>query len=264
MEDAIPQQDLEALRREKYDGRKDADMSADIARLASGEPLAYVIGHIPFLGVSLDLFSHPLIPRPETEWWAEELITYINTKNSTIYDTVSPSRPLRVLDLCAGSGAIGLALLKHCPNVHVSFGELMEEHEAVIRKSMTRNGLDASCAEIRIGDLFTPFANERFDIIATNPPYIPSARKLEASVKSYEPNEALFAGADGLDLIKRIAHEASTHIHEKGELWMECDISNIDKASELVIDGGASYTKIRTDQYKRPRLLMAYYEHASG
>jgi release factor glutamine methyltransferase len=253
MEIDIPLQDIESLRREKYAGDKNADMSADMKRLAAGEPLAYIIGHIPFLGMSLNLFSRPLIPRPETEWWTEELATYIG------------ERPLRVLDLCAGSGAIGLALLKLCPNVQVSFGERMEEHEAVIRKNIQTNGLDVSRAEIRIGDLFAPYLDLRnpdidtFDILATNPPYIPTTHTLDASVTNFEPHGALYAGDDGLSIIRRILRDAPTHLNPKGEVWMECDISNIDQASVLAMDAGASYTKIRTDQYQRPRLLVAYY-----
>jgi len=95
----IPREDIEALRREKYAGAKDANMYDDLVRLAHGEPLAYVIGTQPFLGLTLHLDSHPLIPRPETEWWTELLIAHIGTKK------------LSVLDLCAGSGAVGLAVL---------------------------------------------------------------------------------------------------------------------------------------------------------
>ena len=271
-------EDVDALVREKYgNDREAAGLADDIARLAGGEPLAYVIGHIPFMGLSLDLFSHPLIPRPETEWWTELLINHLNEislkKEKTLFSTTvvnkvsyeekqetkDTPREIRVLDLCAGSGAIGLAVLKHCPNTHISFGERMEEHDAVIRKNIKDNDLDAARADIRIGDLCAPFVGERFDLIASNPPYIPTKRTLEASVVAFEPPEALFAGADGLNIIRRICSDASLFLNPGGEMWMECDISNIEQASALAIEGGASYTKIRTDQYGRPRLLVAYY-----
>ena len=135
----------------------------------------------------------------------------------------------------------------------------MEEHEAVIRKNIEKNELDAARADIRIGDLFAPFADERFDLIATNPPYIPNTRKLEGSVADFEPSEALYAGQDGLSIINRICKDAPNYLNERGELWMECDIDNIEQASAKAIEDGASYTKIRTDQYQRPRLLVAYY-----
>lgn len=240
-------QDIALLRREKYNDDSAVDLTEDIERLRAGEPLAYVIGHIPFYGLSLSLDSRPLIPRPETEWWTEKVVERIG------------EAPLRALDLCAGSGAIGLALLKHCPQVHVSFGELRKEHTELIKTNLERNNLDATRATIHFGDLFAPFAGERFDLIVTNPPYIPEARELEQSVKDYEPSEALFAGADGLQVISQIAKEASAHLHPSGELWMECDIANIEKAKALLTDGGAQEVSLFNDQYERPRVLVAYY-----
>jgi release factor glutamine methyltransferase len=238
--------DSEALIREKYSGDLGAKgVAEDIARLASGEPLAYVIGNIPFLELTITLDSHPLIPRPETEWWTEELITHIG------------ERTVSLLDMCAGSGAIGLAVLKHCPNARVSFGELVPEHADTIRKNIAINNLDASRTEIRTGNLFTPFASERYDFIATNPPYIPTSRTLDTGVTTHEPAEALFSGADGLDIIRVILKEAPAHLTEHGELWMECDISNIADAQNLALEGFEK-ADIRTDQYGRERLLVAH------
>lgn len=238
--------DVEALIREKYAGDPGAKgVAEDLARLNSGEPLAYVIGNIPFLGLTILLDSKPLIPRPETEWWTEELIKHIS------------ERAVSLLDLCAGSGAIGLAVLKHCPNVRVSFGELVPEHAQTIQKNIEVNGLDASRADIRIGNLFVPFVHERYDVIATNPPYIPETRMLDTRVTAHEPHEALFAGADGLDSIRSIAEEAPTHLTGTGELWMECDISNIGIAQELALKN-FTQADIRTDQYGRERVLVAH------
>jgi len=92
------------LLRDKYGGDPKADLTQDIARLDAGEPLAYVIGWIPFLGLTIRLDSHPLIPRPETEWWTEELIAHLK---DLFGDT-----PFRLLDMCAGSGAIGFKCFK--------------------------------------------------------------------------------------------------------------------------------------------------------
>lgn len=234
--------EIEQLLREKPHASKE-----DVARLEAGEPLAYVIGHQPFLGLSIGLASRPLIPRPETEWWAEELAARIKNEKLT------------ALDLCAGSGAVGLALLAHCPAVRVSFGELVPEHVEQIKENLEANSLDAGRADVRQGDLFAPFAGERFDIIAVNPPYIPEPRELDASVTEFEPHEALFSGEDGLEVIRRIAAEASSYMNEGGELWMECDVDNVEEAGRLLLEGGATYTKIRIDPYGRPRLAVAYY-----
>lgn len=239
------------LLRDKYADIPSSAYETDLARLASGEPLAYVIGWMPFLGLRIRLDSKPLIPRPETEWWAEELLKRIEERHG--------DNPFHLLDLCAGSGAIGLAVLARFPTARVSFGELDPAHVALIRENIRENGLDESRADVRSGDLFVPFAGERFDVIATNPPYIPSTRTLDASVLDHEPAIALFSEEDGLGLIRRIATESAQHLLPKGELWMECDESNAAIAAELVSAGGASSADMRTDQYGRPRIVMGYY-----
>lgn len=233
----VSRADVEALYREKPDASV-----KDVERLKEGEPLAYVIGHIPFLGLSINLSSRPLIPRPETEWWAEMLCAHLE------------ERAVSVLDLCAGSGAIGLSVLARCPNATVFFGERKEEHLADIRRSLAGNNLDASRADIRSGDLFAPFEGKRFDFIAANPPYVPATRALPPEVVEYEPPEALFAGENGFAVIRRILEAAPLYLLPGGELWLECDIANIEKARAMVPKG-----TIHTDPYGRPRLLVAYY-----
>jgi len=239
--------ELELLIRDKYEGDAGRVTTEDAERLASGEPLAYVISWLPFLGVRVYLDSHPLIPRPETEWWAEMLIKKIG------------SSVVRVLDLCAGSGAIGLAILKHCPNAHVTFSELDAEHLKSVEKSIRENKLDAARATVVSGDLFENLAGEKFDLIACNPPYIPEGRELERSVTDFEPSKALFSGTDGLDLIRRIASEVPHHLTTGGSLWLEADIANIEEAQRLLTAHGAKQTDIRNDLYGRPRLVVAYY-----
>lgn len=244
--------DLEALVQDKYDGDASKVTEEDKERLAAGVPLAYVIGWIPFHGLRVDLSSRPLIPRPETEWWTEELIAHLRERYG--------STPFRALDLCAGSGAIGLSILHAFPNTHISFGELVPKHVEQIRKNIEENELDAARVDIRASDLFSAFAGETWDVIVSNPPYIPEARKVELdqSVIEHEPHEALFAGLDGLAFIRRIMKEAPAHLAQ-GELWLECDISNIETARDLAAGAGATHTAIRTDQYGRPRVLVSYF-----
>ena len=238
-------EDIRALVRDKYDGDETADLSADIERLAAGEPLAYVIGWIPFLGLRISLDSHPLIPRTETEYWVEQLIAHLNERFG--------DRPFRLLDLCAGSGAIGLAVMKSFPHAKVVFAEIDPAHKAQIEENACANELSAP--EVRSGDLFAPLEGERFDVIATNPPYVPEGRALEKSVAAYEPSTALFAGSDGLALIRRIAAGAPAHLCKEGELWMECDSEHADAVLELV----PTWAAIHEDQYGRPRYVVSYY-----
>jgi len=233
------------------------------------EPDAYVIGWQPFLGLKIYLDSRPLIPRPETEWWTEQLlVTLVSRESAEPFSVVGlglaarsatengsvDERRLRFLDLCAGSGAIGCAALARLPNAQVYFGEIDPAHEATILKNINENNLDASRANIRIGDLFEPFGDIRFDVIAANPPYIPSCRTLPASVADYEPAIALRSGCDGLDVIRRIARELPQRLAEDGEAWIEIDSPSTEAASGLFTAQGLT-AEILTDQYDEPRVL---------
>lgn len=238
------------LLEEKYGGDASAEgFEADQRRLASGEPAAYVIGWQPFLGLGIRLDSRPLIPRPETEWWTELLLTKLS-KGEPVGDG-----SFRMLDLCAGSGAIGCAALAKLPHARVYFGEIDAAHGPTIRATIETNGLDSARADVRIGDLFEPFGALRFDVIAANPPYIPSGRKLPASVARHEPARALYAGADGLDIIRRILTELPKRLTPNGTAWLE-----LDSAQALVAKGHADAAGLRsdlhTDQYGESRLLV--------
>ncbi len=247
---------------EKYDGKETSAYKADVQRLASGEPLAYVIGYQPFLGLNIYLDSKPLIPRPETEWWTEELITVMRkvwpawlVQDRRPEDFPKGGDEFRFLDLCAGSGAIGCAVLKNVPNAQVYFGEIDDAHEATILKNIRENNLDESRADIRIGDLFEPFADIQFDIIAANPPYIPSSRVLPSSIADHEPPLAFFAGEDGLEVIRRITIELPKHLATGGVAWVECDSAHAAAACALFTGQGLK-AEIRTDQYDAPRVLV--------
>jgi len=248
-------------------------------------PEAYQYGWQPFLGLTMYLDSRPLIPRPETEWWTEKLLAHVGTSDvqgtsdvlqsaaGSIFSAtdcpkaklepegVEKTTPLRFLDLCAGSGAIGCAALKMLPNAKVYFGEIDPAHEATILKNIRENNLDEKRADIRIGNLFTPFTGEQFDIIAANPPYIPEDRVLDPSVADYEPTLALRAGADGLALIRRIASALPAHLAPVGEAWIECDSAHAEAARELFVAQGLA-AEVMRDQYDAPRVIVVH--HAPG
>ncbi len=260
---------------EKYGGDANAvGFKEDCVRLALGEPVAYVIGWQPFLGLKIYLDSHPLIPRPETEWWTEQLLSEIGTelsahRQSTKWERSGPlgqvlrpfsTSPARVsrfqfLDLCAGSGAIGCATLQMLPDAEVYFGELDAQHEATILKNIRENNLDGTRAQVKIGDLFAPFGDMTFDVIATNPPYIPESRELPESVARYEPALALHASADGLGIIRRIAEELPNRLTEDGIAWIECDSAHAETACALFTAQGLT-AEIRTDQFGKSRVIV--------
>ncbi|MCR4276101.1 MAG: peptide chain release factor N(5)-glutamine methyltransferase [Candidatus Parcubacteria bacterium] len=273
------------LLEEKYSGIETPEYEADKKRLASGEPLAYVIGWQPFLGLKIYLDSKPLIPRPETEWWTEELVAVMKKVWPSVAkgpeDFLKDGNEFRFLDLCAGSGAIGCAALAKLPDAQVYFGEIDPAFEATILKNIRENKLDlptgrqaTSRADVRIGDLFEPFAtnfscpysdlekwkyscggNMQFDIIAANPPYVPADRVLPPSVAEYEPAGALRAGEDGLDIIRRIALDLPKHLKKDGQAWIECDRAHAAEARTLFQEQGFS-AEIRNDQYGKPRIIV--------
>ena len=249
---------------EKYGGQKTPGFEEDGKRLQAGEPLAYIIGWQPFLGLKIYLDNRPLIPRPETEWWVEKLMGEAGAIFSATGCSKAEPEPegakksLRrpaLLDLCAGSGTIGCVALKMLSNTIVYFGEIDPAHKSTIEKNIRENGLDESRADIRIGDLFEPFKGLIFDIIAVNPPYIPSHRALPESISRYEPAKALYAGEDGLDLIRRIAKDLPNYLAKGGQAWIECDSEHAEAAGDLFKSTGMQ-AKIHTDLYGRPRLLV--------
>jgi release factor glutamine methyltransferase len=184
---------------------------ADCARLEAGTPLAYLIGHVPFLGTKISLTSRPLIPRPETEFWVEKII-----------DRIGAEKPdSRILDLCAGSGCIGVAILHTLPETQVDFAEIDSSHHSTIAENIKQNGINASRAHVFDGNLFEN-CTATYDYILSNPPYIdPALDRAEKSVREHEPHLALYGGTDGLELITRIITESVAHLTPHGVLVLE-------------------------------------------
>ncbi|MHB8652053.1 MAG: peptide chain release factor N(5)-glutamine methyltransferase [Minisyncoccota bacterium] len=201
---------------EKYAGNETEDFVADVARLTAGEPLAYVIGHIPFLNVTIDLSHRPLIPRTETEHWVGEAIRKCMRRGLW---------PRRILDLFSGSGCIGIALARAFPDAQVDLGEYDTDLLAQIEKNIILNNIDARRTRIIQTDVFSHIT-DTYDYIFANPPYIPLYHKyktVEQSVRVFEPEMALYGGEDGLKYIKKLITKAPDHLALGGTLFVEFD-----------------------------------------
>ena len=172
---------------------------------AQGEPVQYILRSAYFMGLKFYVDNRVLIPRQDTETLVESVIV-------ALHEFPEPD----VLDLCAGSGAIGLSVKTLLPSANVTLADISKDALDVVRKNAHELNVDA---DIRCGDLFKAVGRDRFDLIVSNPPYIPRAdlAALQREVLR-EPMLALDGGADGLDIYRRIAAEAGEHLNPGGFL----------------------------------------------
>ncbi len=239
---------------EKYNGKLTKSAKKDIERLKRGEPLDYIIGFTEFLGCKIDLSKKPLIPRPETEFLVEKAINEdLRFKN---YD-------LRILDLFSGSGCIGIAVLKHIKNSHVTFADSEKNALEQIKINARINFPDMTDAkrfEFILSDVFgNILKNKKFDYIFANPPYIPESRKnkVQKSVLEYEPKEALFGGREGLLYIRKFLAKAKNFLNPAGKIYMEFDSIQKNKIEKLLKKYRYKNYEFQKDQFGKFRYLSA-------
>lgn len=231
---------------EKYNGNESPAFLDDLARLKHGEPLAYIIGYTPFLEARIYLDSQPMIPRVETEYWI----------TMALKDMVNKApQGARVLDLCAGSGCIGVAALMSLSDITVDFVEKDVRHHDTIKRNLFENNIDATRARILGGDLFSQ-VDAKYDYILTNPPYINPALsdRMDDSVRVHEPNSALFGGKDGLSLIHRIIADAYTYLMPYGHLYIEHEPEQTKAVHTAAREQGYHGITAFRDQYDVERL----------
>lgn len=226
------------LLEEKYGGVESEAFLEDVQKLEAGVPLAYLIGHISFLSTTIYLDSRPLIPRPETEYWVEKAIAEINER-----------AVVRVLDLCAGSGCIGVAVLKDT-DAHVDFVEIDPVHHETIKKNARENGIEEGRYSIFGGSLFGNIKGT-YDLILTNPPYIDPKKieRTQTEVLQHEPHKALFGGANGSEYLERILAEAPQYLTPRGVLYIEHEPEH----TSLINHSTFAESKTFKDQFGTPR-----------
>ncbi|MGA9525540.1 MAG: peptide chain release factor N(5)-glutamine methyltransferase [Myxococcaceae bacterium] len=218
-----------------------------IERRSSGEPTHYLTGHREFYGRTFKVDPRVLIPRPETELLVEAVLR-----------EVPKEAPARLLDLCVGSGAVAVTLAAERPQASVWATDLSPDAVAVSRENAEALGVGARVT-IREGDLFSPLPpGVRFDALASNPPYIRSSDigTLQAEVQR-EPHLALDGGADGLDLIRRIAREGQSWVKGGGRLAMEIGEEQGDAVKRLLEETGWVDVSVEKDLARLDRLVLA-------
>ena len=184
-------------------------------RRLAGEPVAYLIGEWEFYGLPLDISRDVLVPRADSEVLAGRAIELART--------VTPESA-KVLDLCCGSGCIGLAIAAHVPTAKVTLCDISEEALKISRQNIRRNGLGGRVITLAGNALEAPpSVLWECDVIVCNPPYIRSneMQELEDSVRLYEPRLALDGGFDGLDFYRSVAEKWKRNLKVGGHLLFE-------------------------------------------
>ena len=211
-----------------------------VQRRLAGEPVAYIIGEWEFYGLSLDISRDVLIPRLDTELLAERGI--LKARES--------GEGARVLDLCAGSGCVGLAIASNAPECRVVLGELSEGALRVCKQNVRRNELNARVTCLSVNALENPSSTLwDFDAIVCNPPYIPTVdiEALDVSVRDYEPRMALDGGKDGLDYYRAIAAKWKPALRLGGTLIFEVGVGQAGAVEDILEENGYEDIKILPD-----------------
>lgn len=201
-------------------------------------PLQHITGHQEFMGLDFEVNEHVLIPRQDTEILVEEAALIIRGDNPCI----RARKTWKVLDLCCGSGAIGVSLARICGNIKVTAADYSADALAVAQRNAAANRVKI---KFRHGDLFGAVGSRRYDMIVSNPPYIKSHMIpiLQDEVKIHEPMMALDGGEDGLIFYRKIVDQAASHLRKNGVLMFEIGHDQAEEVSQLIQDTG-KFTKV--------------------
>ncbi len=218
-----------------------------VERRRIGEPIQYITGETEFYGLPFRVTPDVLIPRPETEHLVEKVI-----------ELAASVREPRMVDVGAGSGAIAIALAHALHKASVTAIDLSDPALSIARENAQRNGV---FNRIRFlpGDLLSPVAEERFDIVVSNPPYVPERDRasLAVEVRDHEPALALFAGSDGLEVYRRLIPAAFDVLTPGGFLALEIGFGQSDFIRALLTDSGFDTIEFTPDFQGIPRVAIS-------
>jgi release factor glutamine methyltransferase len=216
-----------------------------LARRARHEPIQYITGQQEFFGLTLRVTPDVLIPRPETEHLVEAALARIPPDQIT-------DQPTRILDVGTGSGAIAIAIAAHRPHAAVTAVDLSPAALAVARVSAATHHVAIRFIE---SDLLAALPNENFDLIVSNPPYVPTSDQLEPQVRDFEPHAALFAGESGLDIYRRLIPQAHHALAPNG--WLLMEIGHGQQPSLTQLLAGWRNLTLLPDLQGIPRVVIA-------
>ena len=225
-------------------------MYAAVRRLMDGEPLAYVLGRWEFYGLDLIVTPDVLIPRDDT----------CAVTDLAVSQALFLGKSPRILDLCTGSGCIGLAIAKRVQDARVTLADISPQALAIAKKNATMHKLTGRVSSLQVNALEAPSAFlGKFDMIVSNPPYI-TTREMEElphSVKDYEPHLALHGGEDGLVFYRAIAKNFSAALKPGGYLCFEFGMGQGDDVCAILEANGYTILERSRDYNDRERAVLA-------
>lgn len=222
--------------------------SAAIKRRQDGEPVAYILGQQGFWSLDLEVASHTLIPRPDTELLVETALQLI------------PATPADVLDLGTGTGAIALALASERPAWQITGVDRVPEAVALAARNGSR--LQLANAQFIESNWFAALSGQRYQLIVSNPPYIAADdQHLGQGDVRFEPSSALVAGQDGLDDIRLIVEQAPNYLRAQGWLLLEHGYDQAASVCQLLSERGFNQVESRRDLGGHQRISIGRFDH---
>ncbi len=212
-------------------------------------PESYQKGYINFLKCKIDLSEKVLIPRTETKYWTQKVINKIKKER----------KKLKVLDIFAGSGCIGIAIFKNAKKFikKITFIDISEKSIKQIKKNLKLNKISSENYEIYKSSFFKKAKKRKYDLIVANPPYVAEERIKEVgkSVLEHEPKIALFSGKKGLSHIKKFLKSAKKNLEKDGTIYLEFDPQQKGRIKKILKEEGYNHFKFYKDQFKKYRFL---------
>jgi len=256
-----------------------APYHALLQRRRDGEPIQHITGEQEFYGLPFRVTPDVLIPRPETEHLVETALEvaaafdgseanrsvtrhdFSRAETGPKIDRASApanSGPPRILDVGTGSGAIAVSLAHNLPRAHITAVDISAAALQIARENAASNEVAARVRFLE-SDLLSAVANERFELVVSNPPYVPAADRatLSVEVREYEPALALFAGDDGLDIYRRLIPQAFAVLEPQGSLLMEIGFGQSEQVAFLLTQAGFEQIEFVPDLQGIPRVACA-------
>ena len=237
-----------------------------VERRRSGEPIQYITGEGEFYGIPLRVTPAVLIPRPETEHLVEKCLALTKRMDTPSFrlrsredeESLNAASAQRILDVGTGSGAIPIALAIHLPDVVLTAIDISESALSIARDNAERNQV-ANRIRFVQGDLLDPVAGESFELIVSNPPYVPNSDRalISVEVREHEPAVALFGGDDGLAIYRRLIPAAHTALVSGGYVAFEFGFSQMADVESLLGDAGFQNIEFTHDLQGIPRVACA-------